>query len=343
MDTRAMTESPPVFEQNIAPGVAAQKARFLADWLRTCVGLVAPTGPAGYFGGGTSRQGVHDEQRSCPQVQVPEDDVRQHFRDAVKVIMRQGPLGTDFVLCAVGRMAEDILRIAENSEQDSQFASDGCLGACGREPSQDDRGVIRSAATIAIPIADVLAFYLEHRVPRHARPKETRQRIGRLADFFGDKSLEALDGELCRAFVKVRGRTLAAREDLVVLRSAINFYREEGRCDRVVSVVLPDKRPGRDRWLTCDEAARLIWSAWRYREVQKGHLTGRYSRRHVARFILVGLYTGTRASAICSAAFEPFEGHGYIDVERGIFYRRPAGAVETRKRRPPLPRYLVAF
>jgi integrase len=122
-----------------------------------------------------------------------------------------------------------------------------------------------------------------------------------------------------------------------VLRSAINFHREEGKCDRVISVVLPEKRPGRQRWLTRSEAAALIWRAWRYREMQKGHPTGRYSRRHVARFILVGLYTGTRARAICSAAFEPFEGHGYIDVERGVFYRRPAGAPETKKRRPPVP------
>jgi hypothetical protein len=121
-----MTESPVMFEENTAPAVAAQKARFLADWLRTCVGLVVPTGPAG-LGGGTSQEHVHDEQRPCPQwreVRDPEDDVRQHFRDAVKVIMRHGPLGTDFVLCAVGRMAEDILRIAKNSEQDPQFASE---------------------------------------------------------------------------------------------------------------------------------------------------------------------------------------------------------------------------
>ena len=129
---------------------------------------------------------------------------------------------------------------------------------------------------------------------------------------------------------RTRGKTPAAREDLVVLRSAINFHREEGKCDRIVSVVLPEKRPGRERWLTRSEAAALIWRAWRYRELQKGHATGRYSRRHVARFMSL---TG----AICSAAFEPFEGHGYIDVERGIFYRRPAGAVETRKRRPPVP------
>ena len=36
----------------------------------------------------------------------------------------------------------------------------------------------------AIPIADVLNFYAEQVVPKHARPKETLQRIARLAVFF---------------------------------------------------------------------------------------------------------------------------------------------------------------
>jgi integrase len=94
---------------------------------------------------------------------------------------------------------------------------------------------------------------------------------------------------------------------------------------------------GRDRWLTRSEAARLIRSAWRYREVQKGKSTGRRSRQHVARFILVALYTGTRASAVCGAALQQTEGSGFIDLARGVFYRRPAGRRETTKRAPPIP------
>jgi integrase len=109
-------------------------------------------------------------------------------------------------------------------------------------------------------------------------------------------------------------------------------------------VVLPEKPIGRDRWCTRSEAARLLWSAWRFREVQKGRPTGRRTRRHVACFILVALYTGTRAGAVCGAALEPTEGKGWIDLERGIFFRRPAGVRETKKRRPPvpLPRRLLA-
>ena len=39
--------------------------------------------------------------------------------------------------------------------------------------------------------------------------------------------------------------------------------------------------------------------------------------RHVARFILVGLYTGTRSAAICGAALMPTVGRGHVDLEQG--------------------------
>jgi integrase len=68
--------------------------------------------------------------------------------------------------------------------------------------------------------------------------------------------------------------------------------------------------------------------------MQKGRETERRSRRHVARFILVGLYTGTRAGAICAASFQPAIGRGHIDLDRGIFYRRAQGASPTKKRQP---------
>ena len=61
----------------------------------------------------------------------------------------------------------------------------------------------------------------------------------------------------------------------------------------------------------------MIWAAWRYREAQKGHLTGRRSRKHIARFMLVALYTGTRSGAICGAAIWPTEGRGYVDLDEG--------------------------
>ncbi len=188
-----------------------------------------------------------------------------------------------------------------------------------------------------IPIADVLTIYVRDVVPSHSRPKETKGRIKALDSFFGDKMLSYVTGETCRAYVAQRSTDAAARRELEDLRAAINHHRREGLCNKVIEVALPRERPARERWLTRSEAARLIWSAWRYREVQKGKPTDRRSRRHIARFILVALYTGTRASAVCSAALQPIIGHGRVDLDRGMFYRRPAGQHETKKRQPPVP------
>lgn len=161
--------------------------------------------------------------------------------------------------------------------------------------------------------------------------------ITRLAEFFGTSTLSAVNGASCRAYVLQRTTDAAARRELEDLRAAIIHHRREGLCSEIVEVVLPKERPPRERWLTRAEAAKLILAAWRYREVQKGRSTGRHSRRHIAKFILVALYTGTRASAACGAALQPTKGHGWVDLERGVFYRRPAGRPENKKRQPPVP------
>jgi integrase len=89
----------------------------------------------------------------------------------------------------------------------------------------------------------------------------------------------------------------------------------------VVRVSLPRKGEARDRWLTRLEAAALIWQCWRYREKQtvqagsaKGRVipTGKRPLRHVARFILIGAYTGTRAGAIATASPYAEQGRSFV-------------------------------
>jgi hypothetical protein len=56
---------------------------------------------------------------------------------------------------------------------------------------------------------------------------------------------------------------------------------------------------------------------------------------HIARFILFDLYTGTRSGRIWTASFERREGHPWIDVEGGVFYREAPGATASRTKRAP--------
>jgi integrase len=214
-----------------------------------------------------------------------------------------------------------------------------------------------------ILVLDVLNIYLNDVATGHARPEETRQRIMTLADFWQPYSLNDVSGQRCRDYVAWRIRQpvrsckpeitnrparlvteAAARRELEDLRSAINHHRKEGLCSEIVSVVLPEKSVARDVWLTRSEAARLIRAAWRSKQIMRDKATQREVGKHIARFILVGLYTGTRHAAICSGAFHPAVGRGHIDLERGVFHRRAQGARETKKRQPPvrLPDRLLA-
>ena len=59
--------------------------------------------------------------------------------------------------------------------------------------------------------------------------------------------------------------------------------------------------------------------------------------RHLARFILLAIYTGTRHDAILRLQWVPNLTGGWIDLNLAVLYRRPAEAVDSLKRRPPLP------
>lgn len=181
-----------------------------------------------------------------------------------------------------------------------------------------------------LAIASVLAVYSADRVMTQARPKEALARVERLLDWWGGKACSDVTGKACRAYAAERGAS-AARRELEDLRAAMKHAAAEGILEFAPVVTLPEKSPPRARWLTRDELAALVWAAWSYREVQKGHPTGRRSRQHVARFILVAYYTGSRAGAVCAAQRAQF------DLAGRAFYRRPEGEAETKKRRTPVP------
>jgi hypothetical protein len=186
----------------------------------------------------------------------------------------------------------------------------------------------------AVKIADVVAIYAEDMAHRHARPEETAARLGRILDHFGEQGLSELNQRACEEYVQRRGKQSAARRELEDLRAAVLHHWRQGLCIALTPVVLPPRGETRERWLTRSEAARLLWAAWRLTQRWKGRESDRRTAQHIARFILVGLYTGTRAGAICGAALEPTEGRGWVDLDRGVFYRRALSRRRTKKRQP---------
>jgi hypothetical protein len=65
--------------------------------------------------------------------------------------------------------------------------------------------------------------------------------------------------------------------------------------------------------------------------------TQRYPLRHIARFLLIALYTGTRPGAFMTASADRGPGRSFVDTEHGIFYRLAQGKRATNKRQPPVP------
>jgi integrase len=114
-------------------------------------------------------------------------------------------------------------------------------------------------------------------------------------------------------------------------------------------VTLPEKVEGRQRWLTRNEAARLlgavlgyVWDAQRkgWKRTPDGLLLRRERwiinrRRPAARFILVGLYSARREETIRRTQWVPTTTHPWMNLDAMVYQGRGAEERRTKKRRPP--------
>lgn len=185
-----------------------------------------------------------------------------------------------------------------------------------------------------VTCGQVLAIYAEEYAHTVAAPERIGYAIEALLPFWSDLKLTNVKGETCRRYGKWRDRAPATiRRELGTLQAAMNYAHREGYVTSAPVVTMPPPPRSKDRWLTRDEAAKLLWAAYR------GHKS-----QHLARFILIALYTGTRKDAILRMGFSPNTVGGWFDLERGIMFRQGDTERETKKRRTPapIPRQLLA-
>ncbi len=105
----------------------------------------------------------------------------------------------------------------------------------------------------------------------------------------------------------------------------MHWHGEHGPLPSVPVVTLPPAAEPKDRWLTRREAAALLRAALHVHQTV-----------HVARLILIGLYTGTRPGAILQLRWMPSTAGGWIDLDAGVLHRRSSTARLSRKRHPPV-------
>jgi integrase len=204
-------------------------------------------------------------------------------------------------------------------------------------------------------IADVLAFYAEGK-PVPARANNLATSIVCLGEFFVGKRVSDLTPKLCTDYVQwrihrgdARGsnkwkqkaptprllKTTTARNDLIVLDAAQRYCWRNHKLTQFVPITKPPASKARLRFLSTSEAARLLAAALGWD--QHGRRHHKRINRHLARFVLIGLYTGTRRDRITRLQWVENLGGGWIDLDRGILHRKSKAEFETKKRAPSVP------
>lgn len=204
---------------------------------------------------------------------------------------------------------------------------------------------IRDHRPEKVLVSDAISFYVTEIAPSHLSSTTTSYAADRLLDWWAGKSLAEIKTSTCREYATFRmgqsipsARSIAAKKrkisagtvarELTVLRAAVRAYHAEHPLDAMPVVTLPETAPGRDRWLSRAEAAALLRSARRHPD--------RHARKALVRFILIGLYTGSRSGAIRALRWMSNVRGGWVDLDAGVLHRRGATERQTTKRKPPL-------
>ncbi len=211
-----------------------------------------------------------------------------------------------------------------------------------------------------------LDHYQRDVAPNHTVPENTVRYLDRLREFFrgmvckditpaATLSYQRWRTHVGKASINEPPRTRrpvspeTVRRELATLKAAFGHAWKNGKLKHPVAISLPPKSPPRERWLTPSEASRLLlgslgcilapysdlatkterWAIWRREPAVVSH--------HLARFVLIGLRTGTRHDAINGLAWEPHPEGGWFDLDNKVMYRAAPGERQTTKRKPAVP------
>jgi integrase len=184
-------------------------------------------------------------------------------------------------------------------------------------------------------VADALDIFGDERAPQLHDAARVSYAIDAMLPFWGARPVSDVKAATCRRYGEQRKRRPGTiRRELEVLRSAINYCVREGYLTQPAPVTLPAKPVSRDRWLTRQEAARLIRAA---RKDPR-------AKHHLPIFILIGLYTGARKESILQLQWQANTVGGWVNLERGLIDFN-GGRPVTKKRRAkiPIPHRLLRF
>lgn len=225
------------------------------------------------------------------------------------------------------------------------------------------KGVAKSANIEAenVKIGDLILFYLHAEAVEIAAKAENRRRehlsqIECLNGFWGDRFVSEITKVNSKEYQKGK-KPSVVRNKLILLKSIINYGAGQSQVkiyEGQLDYHQPSRLPSRGDYYEMDELIAMYKAACRkrhsWREGRKDWLEAKgetfeqqektYHNRvakHIAKFLVVAAYTGTRAHRIQEASFVREAGRPFIDLENGIFYRAALNEkVALNKRADPI-------
>jgi integrase len=185
---------------------------------------------------------------------------------------------------------------------------------------------VGSPATLAGSTEPLLAFFKDDTIATL-----TTERVKEYWAWRRAHSIHALNRERTEVEIVNRGAGdgTIIRELAGTLRPTIKHAINQRRLvPGIYHVPVPPAPPGRDYWITRQEAARFLWET----------RPDKRARLHLPLYAMLALYTGARRGAILDLTWKQ------IDLVRGRIDFNPPGRLQTKKLRPviPVPRSLLA-
>lgn len=208
-------------------------------------------------------------------------------------------------------------------------------------------------------VTEVLAVYASERAPELAGDRTSIAGwIGHLLGFWSEKVLSDVRRSTCREYVAWRTRQFVvragvettrlvsdqtARRELEVLSAAIGWWHGEDKLKARPEVWLPPKPESPRDALSRSEAAALLMAARGYRREPSGRWrrlpgSSKANRAHLPRFILIGLYTGSRSAVITSLLWRESPNQAWVDLDKGMVFRRGREERDHKTKRRPVVR-----
>lgn len=168
-------------------------------------------------------------------------------------------------------------------------------------------------------VSDLLDAYLADRKGNVSAYQTLEFSVQKLKPYFGSAQPRHLTPAMSKGYIKLHRKKQSdgtTRRELGVLRAALSYGAKHKWMDVVPHVELPPSPQPRQRWLTRDEADRLIAAC---------------KSPHIKTYMALGIHTGARNSAILDLTWDRVD----MDNER-IFFTLP-GRPTSKKRRGILP------